>query len=188
MRVMSDYVRETLFFSEKFRLCLESVDLRKIALAVCEITFPRAAAAEVAVVMASSYSETICADDVLLQRMLANIVNNAIDASPRGGCVMIEILNLGAESVRVQVSDQGEGIAAENKSRIFDPFFTTKKSRDENRGVGLGLTITQKIALLHSGRISVQSEQHLGTTVTVDLPKKLLSFEESKGKEHELSP
>ena len=72
--------------------------------------------------------------------------------------------------LRLQVTDEGCGIPAENLGRIFDPYFTTKKFGDSARGFGLGLTICQKIVQLHEGYLSVSSEPGRGTTINVDLP------------------
>ena len=70
-------------------------------------------------------------DAVLMQRCLGNILSNAIDASPVGATIRIELQNLaatepGREWVRVQVIDQGEGISRENLQRLTSAYFTTK--------------------------------------------------------------
>ena len=114
-------------------------------------------------------------DAVLMQRCLGNILSNAIDASPVGATIRIELQNLaatepGREWVRVQVIDQGEGISRENLQRLTSAYFTTKDSGDENRGFGLGLAICRKIVHQHGGNLNITSEERKGTVVTVDLP------------------
>jgi signal transduction histidine kinase len=113
----------------------------------------------------------VTADAVLLQRMLANLVSNAIDASAPGQTVRLAAQALAPGWLRLQVSDQGSGIAPEKLERIFEPYFTTKEFGEDVRGFGLGLTIAQKIAQLHGGTIAVQSEPGRGTVMTVDLPE-----------------
>jgi two-component system NtrC family sensor kinase len=74
--------------------------------------------------------------------------------------------------VSVRVSDTGSGIAQEHIQRIYDPFFTTKTSPAEgqNRGTGLGLSVTYGIIQEHAGKIRVESRPGEGTTFTLDFP------------------
>jgi signal transduction histidine kinase len=170
MRIMTDYLREALFFSDRLEPRFELVDLKKICATAHDVTAARAQRRNVAVVITLESLEAMIADDVLLQRMLANLLSNAIDASAAGQTVLLTAGSRRIGWVRLQVSDRGCGIAAENITRVFDPYFTTKEFGDELRGFGLGLTICQKIVLLHGGTISVRSEPACGTTFTVDLP------------------
>ena len=102
--------------------------------------------------------------------MLINLVSNAIDASAPAGAVTVSAADTRPGWIRFEVSDQGSGIAPENLTRIFDPYFTTKEFGDEQRGFGLGLTIAQKIVLLHNGHISASSRPGVGTTFSIELP------------------
>jgi signal transduction histidine kinase len=116
-------------------------------------------------------------DSVLIQRLLMNLITNAVDASPDGGEIRVEIVRLmrtepSRDWFRVRVSDQGNGIPADDMNRLFKPYFTTKKTGDENRGFGLGLAICRKIASLHGASLTVQSELGRGTTVNLDLPNR----------------
>jgi signal transduction histidine kinase len=74
--------------------------------------------------------------------------------------------------VSVRVSDTGSGIAAEHIHRIYDPFFTTKTTPKEgqNRGTGLGLSVTYGIIQEHAGKIRVESNPGAGTTFSLDFP------------------
>jgi signal transduction histidine kinase len=116
------------------------------------------------------HQTALCGDRVLLERVLANLVSNAIDVSGPGQTVSISASHGQTGWLRLEVSDSGSGIAPENLTRIFDPYFTTKGFGQDVRGFGLGLTICQKIVLLHSGRISAKSQLGHGTTIAVDLP------------------
>ena len=105
-----------------------------------------------------------------LQQVFLNLFLNAKDAMPGGGTLYVATLN--GDAVSVRVSDTGSGIAPEHVQRIYDPFFTTKSSPREgqNRGTGLGLSVTYGIIQEHSGKIRVESHPGEGTTFTLDFP------------------
>jgi len=107
-----------------------------------------------------------------LQTLFLNLINNAIDAMPKGGHLIIKTLSFSPTSekegwVEISISDTGVGISEEIKKKIFDPFFTTKKVGE---GMGLGLSICEKIVKDHLGRMEVQSEVGKGSTFYVYLP------------------
>lgn len=170
VRIMTDYVREALFFSERLAPKFEPVNLSRTFAGVREVTQARAGQRRVALVTESSVDGFVIADAVLLQRLLANLVANAIDASPAGQTVTLAASSFQPGVVRIQVCDQGCGVAPEHLGRIFEPYFTTKEFGDDVRGFGLGLTICQKISDLHGAVLSVKSDVGRGTTLTVDLP------------------
>jgi len=105
-----------------------------------------------------------------LQQVFLNLFLNAKDAMNGGGTLQVATQN--GDSVSVRVSDTGSGIAQEHIHRIYDPFFTTKTSTAEgqNRGTGLGLSVTYGIIQEHAGNIRVDSRPGEGTTFTLDFP------------------
>jgi two-component system, NtrC family, sensor kinase len=105
-----------------------------------------------------------------LQQVFLNLFLNAKDAMAGGGVLKVATLN--GEFVSVRVSDTGSGIEQEHIQRIYDPFFTTKTSPAEgqNRGTGLGLSVTYGIIQEHAGNIRVESRPGEGTTFTLDFP------------------
>jgi signal transduction histidine kinase len=114
-------------------------------------------------------------DRNLIERMLTNLMANAVDASESGQTVTISGQQVDAGErhgswVRFMVVDRGRGIPAENLQRIFEPYYTTKDTGNEIRGSGLGLTIVEKVVVLHGGEIKFFSEVGKGTTAQVDLP------------------
>lgn len=169
-RIMSEYVREAWFFGNQLEPKFEPVSMGEVMAAVHQVTETHAKRREVKVEVVSAADATLVADAVLIQRLLTNLVANAIDASTAGSTVRMEASRVPADRLRVRVSDQGCGIAPEHRERIFEPYFTTKVFGDDTRGFGLGLTICQKIVQLHEGAITVQSEMNTGTTFAVDLP------------------
>ena len=89
-----------------------------------------------------------------LNQVWTNIIDNALDAMPKGGVLTVRTAS-DAESVTFSVSDTGSGISPENLERIFDPFFTTK---EVGEGTGVGLDLVQKIVKQHQGTVKVTSQ------------------------------
>jgi len=107
-------------------------------------------------------------DPAQMEQVFLALIMNAIDAMPRGGNLWIEIRPSNHETeIKIQVRDDGAGIAPDVLPQIFEPFLTTKES---GHGVGLGLAISRGIVERHNGRIEVESELGRGTTFTVTLP------------------
>lgn len=102
-----------------------------------------------------------------MKQVFINIINNALQAMPRGGTLRIRAgITLQNETV-VEFADSGIGISEEIKSKIFDPFFSTKEEGD---GTGLGLSISYRIVQNHGGRIEIESEVGKGSVFRVLLP------------------
>lgn len=109
----------------------------------------------------------VMADFGQLQQVFINLVVNAIQAMPEEGQLTMRT-SLGDDGyVQVSFQDTGCGITPENMDKLFTPFFTTK---EEVKGVGLGLAVSYGIIERHGGRIEVQSELGKGSTFTVHLP------------------
>jgi two-component system, NtrC family, sensor kinase len=89
---------------------------------------------------------------------------------PSGGNLRVATSN--GNGVSIVIADTGSGIAQEHIRRIYDPFFTTKTTpRDgQNRGTGLGLSVTYGIIQEHAGKIRVESQPGEGTTFYLDFP------------------
>ncbi|HWF39624.1 MAG TPA: ATP-binding protein [Candidatus Acidoferrales bacterium] len=103
-------------------------------------------------------------DAELMERVIANLLVNAAQASPPGGIVTVKTLS-DHDEVEVAVIDRGSGIDAKNIENIFNPFFTTKSD-----GIGFGLAIITKILDEHGGRITVESAVGEGSVFRVFLP------------------
>lgn len=99
-----------------------------------------------------------------LRRVFTNLIINAIEAMPQGGCIHIKAMR-DDRNVVVSVSDTGPGIAPEHRKRIFSPYFTTKRE-----GTGLGLSGAHKIITALNGNLSFTTEVGKGTTFKVELP------------------
>lgn len=110
--------------------------------------------------------------DRLLREALANYLSNAIKYTDRGGAIVVRAFVQGAE-VRVEVSDNGPGIAAEDQAKLFREFSRTGKEgsrRGRAAGLGLGLSIARRIAEAHHGRAGVESKVGQGSTFFLSFP------------------
>ena len=107
----------------------------------------------------------VCVYPGEINQVWTNLLDNAIDASPRGGTLRIASRREG-RLVCISISDEGDGIPQDVQDRVFEPFFTTKPP---GQGTGLGLDVVQRIVAQHEGRIEVESEPG-ATTFTVCLP------------------
>ena len=104
----------------------------------------------------------------LLQEVWLNLIQNAIKFSHQNGRIKIRLFRNGNKA-SVTISDEGDGIPAEDQKRIFERFYKGDKSRAKD-GNGLGLVIVKKIVEMSNGEIRFESEPGRGTTFTVDLP------------------
>ncbi len=105
----------------------------------------------------------VMADSDQMRQVLHNLMGNAVDAMSDSGQLSVK-MQLEADDVVIQISDTGCGMSEEVRQKIFTPYFTTKET-----GTGLGMAITAQIIEEHGGEISIDSEEGVGTTVTVKL-------------------
>jgi len=105
------------------------------------------------------------ADPAAIQQLLLNLLLNAADAVERGGTAIVGIDDL-PDAIRIEVRDDGEGIAPERLGRVFEPLFSTRPE-----GTGLGLPMARRIARAHGGSLELESRVGSGTVVTLTLPR-----------------
>lgn len=112
----------------------------------------------------------ITCDPMRIRQAVNNLIDNAVKYTPAGGRVDVG-LEVHGEEVAIVVKDTGEGISKEDQAHIFDRFYRVDKARSrETGGTGLGLYIVQCIALLHEGRVEIESEKGQGSTFRLFLP------------------
>lgn len=110
----------------------------------------------------------VCADRALLTTMVQNLISNALKFTPRGKGVLVGARRHGG-NVSVQVWDQGTGIEAEHVDRVFEEFYQIRGYGDKDRqGVGLGLSIVQRLARLNGFTIRVRSRPGRGSMFSID--------------------
>ncbi len=176
----AELTRQLLVFSRHDHLRLEPVDVNDVAHATQQLLARTLGEDVVLSLLPAEQPVPALADAGQLQQVLMNLVLNARDALPHGGRVTMSVCEValtGAEAgrrgvrpgrhVRVDVTDDGEGMAPDVAERAFEPFFTTKP---KGRGTGLGLSTVYGIVTNAEGHIEVQSRIKEGTTVTMHLP------------------
>lgn len=109
-------------------------------------------------------------DEALLGRLVANLVDNAFKYGLPGGTVTVEVRAEGGEAL-LTVADEGPGIPAGQQEKIWRRFYQVDAARgDEQQGVGLGLSLVQRIAQLHGGRMTLESAEGAPSAFTLHLP------------------
>lgn len=108
-------------------------------------------------------------DELLIMRMLSNLVQNAIQYGQQGGHVWVDMLKRNNE-IEISVRDDGIGISPEEQENIWLRFYQTDKSRMQGEGSGLGLPIVRWIVKAHGGRIALKSHLDEGSCFTVYIP------------------
>lgn len=149
----------------------EDVDLLKLAQSVT-LRLKHKAQTKGVTLNVSGSSACVCGVQSILSEVLYNLVDNSIKYNKDNGKVDVKVQD-GSEDVTVSVSDTGIGIGAADRERVFERFYRADKSHSkEIGGTGLGLSIVKHGVLFHKGRVELESEPGVGTTITFVLPKK----------------
>lgn len=149
----------------------EDVDLLKLAQSVT-LRLKHKAQTKGVTLNVSGISACVCGVQSILSEVLYNLVDNSIKYNKDNGKVDVKVQD-GSEEVTVSVSDTGIGIGAADRERVFERFYRADKSHSkEIGGTGLGLSIVKHGVLFHKGRVELESEPGIGTTITFVLPKK----------------
>ncbi|MFO0958697.1 MAG: hybrid sensor histidine kinase/response regulator [Isosphaeraceae bacterium] len=119
-------------------------------------------------------------DPSKLGDLLANLLINAIKFTPDGGTIRIAAGPDGDDEFRIEVADNGVGIATEDRRYLFEPFYTGRDTRHHSsgvhefgrKGIGLGLRLVKTFVDLHGGRVEVESEEQRGTLFRVRMPRR----------------
>jgi signal transduction histidine kinase len=164
IRRLTDIVEEFLAFARPREFVPLPVDLTEVVVAVARLFAAQAELAGVRIDTHLTPVRPILGDANLLQQALMNLVLNALQATPPGGWVRIE-LSEQAPDVCLCVEDSGPGISPEARSHLFEPFFTTKE-----RGSGLGLPHVHAVVEQHGGNIFADVERQGGARFVIRLP------------------
>ncbi len=167
---VSKIVGNLLTFARESHLELSPVDVAELL--DTAITLVEYRLSDNAIVLRREFSADlpmILGDAGRLTEVFVNIFNNAIDAMPGGGTLIVRASSNSTNGggVLMEVKDTGCGIPSEHLARVFDPFFTTK---EPGRGTGLGLSISHGIVKDHGGEIWAESELGAGATLVITLP------------------
>jgi heavy metal sensor kinase len=151
------------------KLSSNDVDLTGIVRQACELFGPAAEDKKVMVSCDAPDGIHLMGSTPMIQRMLSNLLDNAIKYTPSEGAVIIAVSEDHAQ-ISIAVKDTGVGISSQDLPRIFERFYRGDQSRSQ-AGIGLGLSLAQAIARAHGGGITVASLPNQGSTFTVTLPK-----------------
>jgi len=152
------------------KLSLEEIDLAGLVLQACELFEPTAEDKRVALSCDVPDKSHLVGDNRMIQRMLSNLLDNAIKYTPSGGTVSVSVSENRERDIAITVKDTGFGISPNDLPRIFDRFYRCDQSRSTS-GIGLGLSLARAIARAHGGDITVTSTPNQGSTFTATLPK-----------------
>ena len=112
---------------------------------------------------------TIMADERRLLQIMANLIDNAIKYTPRGGCVTLSACARDGW-LKIHIRDTGPGIPAEELAHLFEPFYRGGGSRGDSPGTGLGLVVARQLAEAHSGVLEVSNGPEGGLLASLTLP------------------
>ena len=156
--------------SGQIPLSFKTVDLTALAATLVEQLEPVARARAIDLRVERSEPTFVEGDPGWLERLILNLIDNALKFTPTGGRVTLRVARE-EQGGRVEVCDNGVGIAPESLARVFEPFFRAHPARSSAAaGTGLGLTLVKWIVDRHLGRIRVSSEPGRGSQFDVWLP------------------
>jgi heavy metal sensor kinase len=152
------------------KLNRQKIDVAQLVRDACELLEPVAEDKGLRLTCRAPDTCPLTGDQRMIQRMLANLLDNAIKYTPSGGAVNVSVSdNHGREAV-VTIQDTGIGIPPKDLTRIFERFYRCDHSRSQP-GTGLGLSLARAVARAHQGDITVTSTLEQGSTFTLTLPK-----------------
>lgn len=146
----------------------EKINARDEILKICD--YYQALALENSIELSCAGNANISVDSILFKRMMSNLLSNAFKYTETNGKIKINIVPH-HNSTNISITDTGLGIPSEHLDKIFDRFYRVDSSRSQGSGgLGLGLAIVKSIIDLHNGKLSIESQLRVGTTVVLEFP------------------
>ncbi|MBQ8334207.1 MAG: HAMP domain-containing protein [Clostridia bacterium] len=174
-RIVSDLLILSRLDNKRTQWNIEEFDFRQSVRRLCEVMRSDLEAHGHKITFGSDRElPMITADRQRIEQVVINIMSNAIKYTPEGGHIDIRLTrSRSGDRVLLRVTDNGVGIPEEDMAHLFERFYRVEKSRTQDAGgTGLGLAIAKEITEAHGGRISVESEPGVGTSVALELPVK----------------
>lgn len=172
-RLISDILDLSRVEQKKMPLKIEEMNITKLIKETASLLREEARDKGIALIIPPTDDRILFeGDSDRLRQVLLNLISNAINYTPENGEVRIKVRETGENQIELQVSDTGIGIEPEHLHRIFERFYRVDKARSrESGGTGLGLAIVKHLVESHHGQITVESQEGMGTTFTILLPK-----------------
>ncbi len=163
---LEDWIRELLTYSRPTQNKLTLAKIDEMIRAALTSLNHEIEKYEIQVALDLEATPRMYVDEPLLTHALINLMSNAIDAMPNGGFLNIQNRRIKKSSqMEITIKDTGSGIAADKMDKVLKPFFTIKP-----KGLGVGLSLTQRIVERHRGTMHLSSQEGKGTTVTLQIP------------------
>jgi PAS domain S-box-containing protein len=174
LNLIEDVLTLSRLESGSVKLNRSEADVRSMVTAAVETLLPQIHNSGLVLeVDVSQNCGSLVGDVNQLERVLINVLNNAVKFTPSGGRLSINAYRQGS-SVTISVSDTGVGIPVEEQPHLFSRFFRASTAQTHAvQGTGLGLTIVKSIVERHGGAVSLQSAPGVGTTVYIELPAEI---------------
>ncbi|MEZ5399149.1 MAG: ATP-binding protein [Bryobacteraceae bacterium] len=172
----------------QLQLHIETVDLGELARGVVERFAPIADFEDRRLTVRCARGQFIDGDRLQVDRLLSNLVSNALKYTPAGGAIHVSV-NGREKRVELEVRDTGKGIAAEHLPHVFDRFFRVPDGETKpEKGLGLGLSFVAWIAKAHGATVAVESQLGAGATFRVRFPRAMAPIERPAPAAPESSP
>ncbi len=170
-RLVNDMSELSQMQSGNYELSRENIDIAELIEEIAELDAPLLEAGKINLVMEVGDSLTAYADEIKISQVIANYFSNAIKHSPEGGTITVRAwMKEDEETIRVEVSDEGEGISKEELPYIWDRYQKSSKSFSRNQtSTGLGLAIVKAILDSHGALYGVDTEKGKGSTFWFEL-------------------
>ena len=171
-RLVDDLFEISRLDAGQVTLRLEASPIGTLVVDTCESMTAQARLRGVVLLPRVDFSlDPVLLDPDQIQRVLYNLVQNAIRHTPADGSVIVETIDIGPE-IQINIADNGEGIAQDDLPHVFERFYRSDKSRSRDTGgAGLGLAISKRLVETHGGRIWVAQPPDGGSVFSFTLPK-----------------
>ena len=171
-RLITDLRDLSLAEAGQLHLHREETDLPQLVTSVVTASQERARSLGITLrLQAEDAAASAMVDAGRIRQVVANLVDNALRHTPRGGRIDVEVQNTSRGEINVRVADTGPGIAPEHLPHIFEHFYKADQSRERSRsGSGIGLAIVKQLVEAHGGHVAVESDVGQGSVFMVTLP------------------
>lgn len=169
--IVNDLLELSRLEAGEYRIVRAPVDVGAMAQQVAALIEPNTAKRQVSIELKVPVGLRAVADSGALEQVLVNLIENAVKYTSVGGHVRVSGVEVG-ERVRIEVADDGPGIAAEHRERIFERFYRVDPGRSrEVGGTGLGLSIVKHLVETMGGAVGVASNEPQGSVFWIELPR-----------------